>query len=85
MLPDIPTIAELGIPGFDATTWHGLVAPAGTPQEVIEMLHDATVKALNDPAVRKALGELGVDIVGSSPAGISDLHQGGNPEMDARS
>ena len=71
VLPDIPTIAELGIPGFDATTWHGLVAPAGTPNAVIETLHRATVTALNDPAVRKALVELGVDLVGSSPAEFS--------------
>jgi len=68
VLPDIPTVAELGLAGFDATTWHGLVAPAGTPQEVIETLHRATVAALNDPATRKALGDLGVDIAGSSPA-----------------
>src|SRR6187399_139349 len=68
VLPDIPTVAELGIPGFEATTWHGLVAPAGTPREVIERLHRATVTALGDPAVRKALGDLGVDLVGSSPA-----------------
>jgi len=71
VLPEVPTVAELGIPGFDATTWHGLVAPAGTPQAVIETLHRATVTALNDPAVRKALVELGVDLVGSSPAEAS--------------
>jgi len=71
VLPDIPTVAESGLAGFDATTWHGLVAPAGTPQEVIDTLHRASVAALNDPAVRKALGELGVDIVGSSPAEFS--------------
>ena len=71
VLPDIPTVAELGLPGFEATTWHGLVAPAGTPQAVIETLHRATVTALNDPAVRKALGDLGVDIAGSSPAEFS--------------
>jgi tripartite-type tricarboxylate transporter receptor subunit TctC len=68
VLPDIPTVSELGIAGFDATTWHGLVAPAGTPPEIIAALHRATVEALNDPATRKALGDLGVDIVGSSPA-----------------
>ena len=67
VLPEVPTVAELGIPGFDATTWHGLVAPAGTPQAVIETLHRATVTALADPEVRKSLGELGVDIAGSSP------------------
>jgi tripartite-type tricarboxylate transporter receptor subunit TctC len=71
VLPDIPTVAELGIPGFEATTWHGLVAPAATPKDVIETLHRATVGALNDPAVRKALGDLGVDIAGSSPAEFS--------------
>jgi tripartite-type tricarboxylate transporter receptor subunit TctC len=71
VLPDIPTVAELGIPGFEATTWHGLVAPAATPKDVIETLHRATVAALNDPATRKALGDLGVDIAGSSPAEFS--------------
>lgn len=67
VLPDIPTVAELGIAGFDATTWHGLVAPAGTPRDLIDALHRATVAALAEPNVRKALGDLGVDIVGSSP------------------
>jgi tripartite-type tricarboxylate transporter receptor subunit TctC len=66
-LPDIPTIDELGIKGFDATTWHGLVAPAGTPQPIIETLHHATIEALNDPGVRHSLDELGVDIVGDTP------------------
>ena len=67
VLPDVPTIDELGLTGFDATTWHGLVAPAGTPREVIDKLYYTTAVALDDPEVRKALGDLGVDIVGSSP------------------
>jgi len=67
ILPDIPTVAELGIPGFDATTWHGLVAPAGVSKEVIGTLHHGVVTALNDPAVRKSLTDLGVDIVGNTP------------------
>jgi len=67
ILPDVPTVAELGIPGFDATTWHGLVAPAGASKDVIGALHYGTVTALNDPAVRKSLTDLGVDIVGNSP------------------
>ena len=83
VLPDVPTVAELGIAGFDATTWHGLVAPAGTPQAVIETLHRATVTALNDPAVRKALGELGVDLVGSSPAEFSAYIQSEIPKWSA--
>ena len=71
VLPELPTVAESGIPGFDATTWHGLVAPAGTPKEVLAALHRATVAALNDPEVRKALGDLGVDIIGGTPAEFS--------------
>jgi tripartite-type tricarboxylate transporter receptor subunit TctC len=67
VLPEIATIDELGLKGFDATTWHGLVAPARTPREVIAALHRATFAALADAAVRKSLGDLGVDIVGSTP------------------
>src|SRR5262245_60543606 len=66
-LPDVATIAELAIPGFEATTWHGLVAPAGTSKEVIATLHRAMMTTLNDPDVRKSLIGLGVDIVGSTP------------------
>jgi tripartite-type tricarboxylate transporter receptor subunit TctC len=68
ILPDVATIDELGIKGFDATTWHGLVAPARTPKEIIDTLYRATASALADAEVRKALSDLGVDIVGSSPA-----------------
>jgi len=71
-LPDVPTIAELGFPGFEATTWHALVAPAGTPKEVIAALNRAAVAALNDPDSRKALTELGVDVVGSTPEELRD-------------
>jgi len=67
LLPDVPTVDESGIKGFEATTWHGLVAPAGTPPEVIEKLYRATVTALADENVRQALAKLGVDIVGNSP------------------
>jgi tripartite-type tricarboxylate transporter receptor subunit TctC len=66
-LPDVPTIAELGFPGFEATTWHALVAPAGTPREVIATLHRAIAATLNDADVRKALTDLGVDVVGNAP------------------
>ncbi|MEI9805159.1 MAG: tripartite tricarboxylate transporter substrate binding protein [Pseudolabrys sp.] len=67
VLPDLPTIDESGLKGFDASTWHGLVAPAGTPPQVIATLHDAAIKALNDPGVQAALAKLGVDIVGDTP------------------
>src|SRR5256714_3988177 len=83
LLPDVPTIAELGIRGFDATTWHGLVAPAGTPREVIDKLYHTTAVALQDPAVRKALGDLGVDIVGSSPKEFAAYIGGEIPKWSA--
>ena len=67
LLPDLPTMDELGMKGFDATTWHGLVAPTGTPKEVIQTLNFAIVQALKDAAVRKSLLDLGVDVVGSTP------------------
>ena len=67
ILPDLPTMDEAGLKGFEASTWHGLVAPAGTPPEIIAKLHDAAVKALHDPGVQESLGRLGVDIVGDTP------------------
>jgi tripartite-type tricarboxylate transporter receptor subunit TctC len=67
VLPDVPTMDEAGLKGFDASTWHGLVAPAGTPPQVITALHDAAVKALRDRDVQVSLGKLGVDIVGNTP------------------
>jgi tripartite-type tricarboxylate transporter receptor subunit TctC len=66
-LPDVPTIAESGFPGFEATTWHGLVAPAGTPKDVVATLHRALTATLNDPAARKQLTDLGVDVTPNSP------------------
>lgn len=67
ILPDVPTMDEAGLKGFEASTWHGLVAPAGTPPAIIAKLHEAAVKALHDPGVRTSLQRLGVDIVGDTP------------------
>ena len=67
VLPDIPTMNEAGLPGFEATTWHGLVAPAGTPPAVIETLHRALVETLKDAGVQKKLAALGVDIAPDTP------------------
>jgi tripartite-type tricarboxylate transporter receptor subunit TctC len=71
ILPDIATVDELGLKGFDATTWHGLVAPAGTPPEIIVALHRPAVAALHDPEVSSSLQQLGVDIVGDTPEEFS--------------
>src|SRR5258707_2580258 len=69
-LPEVPTIAESGFPRFEATTWHGIVPPARTPQDVVATLHCASGAAVNDPEVRKALTQLGVDVVGNTPAAV---------------
>src|ERR1700691_2607510 len=66
-LPDIPTMDEAGLPGFEATTWHGLVAPAGTPPDIIGTLHRAVVETLKDAGVQQKLAALGVDTVGDTP------------------
>ncbi len=71
ILPDLPTMNEAGLKGFDASTWHGLVAPAGTAPEVIATLHDAAVRALHDDNVKASLAKLGVDIVGDTPEQFS--------------
>jgi tripartite-type tricarboxylate transporter receptor subunit TctC len=67
LLPEVVTIAESGFPGFEATAWHALVAPAGTPKEVIATVHRAMLATLRDADVRKPLTDLGVDLVGNTP------------------
>ena len=67
LLPDVPTIAELGFAGFEAGAWHGLVAPAATPKSVIDTLYKGMMAALNDPDTRTALTNFGVDVIGSTP------------------
>ena len=67
LMPELPTIAETGLPGFDATTWHGLVAPAGTPKDILDTLARAARQALADPDTRKSLADLGVEVIGGTP------------------
>ncbi|EHP40299.1 extracytoplasmic binding receptor [Cupriavidus basilensis OR16] len=67
VLPELPTVAESGFPGFEVTLWSGLVAPAGTPSEAIRILHAQTVKALAAPEVRDRLAVLGIEEMGNSP------------------
>jgi tripartite-type tricarboxylate transporter receptor subunit TctC len=68
VMPDLPTMAESGYPGFEAVPWFGLMAPAGTPPAVIEKLHRETVKVLSQPDVKRKLNELGLDVIGGTPA-----------------
>lgn len=65
--PEIPTVAESGIPGFEVTSWYGMSAPAKTPRPVVERLHSEVVRALNAPDVRERLIGLGAAPVGSTP------------------
>jgi len=67
LLPEVPTLAESGLPDYQAGSWYGIMAPAGTPREVIERLHEAMVKALKQPAVAKRLAAEGAVVIGSTP------------------
>ena len=66
-LPQVPTIAESGYPGFDASNWYAFTAPLRTPPEVVQKLNSAIVAALNDPGVVAQLRKLGLDPAPSSP------------------
>ena len=66
LVPDLPTMAEQGYPGFEAVPWFGLVAPAGTPKDILDKLHDETVKTLAIPEVRRKFDDVGIEPVGST-------------------
>ncbi len=68
MLPDVPTIAESGYPGFEALSWQGLFAPAGTPADVVAKLNAETLKALAAEDFRDSFAKQGFAVAGSSPA-----------------
>jgi tripartite-type tricarboxylate transporter receptor subunit TctC len=61
-LPDVPTIAEAGVPGYDATVWLGLLAPAGTPREVVQKINAEIARVLSTPEARKLMASAGVDV-----------------------
>jgi tripartite-type tricarboxylate transporter receptor subunit TctC len=71
--PDLPTIAEQGFPGFEALSWYALMAPAGTPPDVVDKIAAESARALRDPAVRERLVGLGADPAGSSPAELAAM------------
>jgi tripartite-type tricarboxylate transporter receptor subunit TctC len=66
-MPDLPTIAESGLPGYETYTWNALFAPAGTPPEVIAKLNEAALQALADPGVQAKLQGFGAQVKGSTP------------------
>jgi tripartite-type tricarboxylate transporter receptor subunit TctC len=65
--PDVPTVSESGLPGFLFNSWFAILAPAGTPKEIIAKLNAEVVKALADPETRRKLDEQGLEVLGSSP------------------
>ncbi len=73
VMPQVPTLAEAGVAGYNYAAWNGIVAPAGTPAEVVRRLHSEFSKALAHPNVRAKLGGLGFDLVGSGPQEFSEL------------
>jgi tripartite-type tricarboxylate transporter receptor subunit TctC len=73
LLPDVPTVAEAGLPGYEASVWWGLVAPAKTPQEIVRELNAETNKALSTPAIANKLSELGVVVTPGTPQQFADF------------
>ena len=73
--PELPTIAEAGLPGFDVTSWYALVAPAGTPATVVDRLHAEIVKVLGSADVREKIAALGAEPVGNTPAEFTAMQR----------
>ena len=80
LAPDLPTMAESGFPGFEAVPWFGLLAPTGTPKDVLDKLQSETVKALARPEVRRKFDELGLEPVGNTPAEFAAIIRKETPE-----
>jgi tripartite-type tricarboxylate transporter receptor subunit TctC len=66
-LPDVPTLDEAGVPGYDATIWLGLLAPPGTPRDIVQKLNTSITKILATPEAKKLMASAGVDVATSSP------------------
>ena len=67
-LPDLPTVAEAGVAGYEFLTWHGILAPKGTPAPIVNLLNEQLKKILTSPSEAKRWEELGLDVIASSPA-----------------
>jgi tripartite-type tricarboxylate transporter receptor subunit TctC len=72
VMPDVPTVAEAGVPGYESVAWYGLFAPVGTPAAVIDRINKETAEVLKDPQVRKQLTESGLLPHASSPKAFAD-------------
>jgi len=81
LLPEVPTMAEAGVPGFEWRTWASFVVPLGTPKPVVDRLHAELVKAVNSPDVREKLIAQGLEPIGSPPATVTQWTQDGLKRM----
>ncbi|MGQ0655025.1 MAG: Bug family tripartite tricarboxylate transporter substrate binding protein [Betaproteobacteria bacterium] len=77
LLPDVPTMAQAGLPGFEWNTWVALLLPVGTPQPIVDRLNAELVKAVNAPDVREKLIAQGLEPIGSKPAVATEWIQAG--------
>ena len=73
--PDVPTLAESGLPGYEVGSWQGVFAPAGTPPEIVKRLNTEIVKIINMPDVQKKMIELGAEPVGNTLRGVRRVRQ----------
>jgi tripartite-type tricarboxylate transporter receptor subunit TctC len=71
VLPDVPTIAEQGVPGFEAVSWYALMVPAGTPREIVDKLNTETARLLAKPELKERLAALGMDAGGGKPQDLA--------------
>jgi len=71
--PDVPTVAESGLPGFETGSWQGIVAPAGTPAEIVNRLHDTVAKILATPEVKDRLDKAGAEVRPQTPAQFGEF------------
>ncbi len=72
LLPEVPTVAESGYPGFEAGAWLGFFAPTGTPKEIIARLHTEVVRALQTPTVKEKLLQNGIEVIGGTPEQLGE-------------
>ena len=70
-LPEVPTISEAGVTGYESITWFGMLAPSGTPKDIVARLHGALVKVVREPETKSQFEKLGYDAVGGTPAEFS--------------
>jgi tripartite-type tricarboxylate transporter receptor subunit TctC len=66
-LPDVPTVAEAGLPGYEFVTWHGVLAPKGTPAAIVSLLNQKISAVLRSPETATRFGQIGIDVIASTP------------------